>query len=486
MLVQPKVSPKTSVDAGRLGKSDTPTVPTPKESGAIADASYAIGASMPGVQDAKNAAAAFQTQAGPVETQIAEILASVQKDISGVAGKSARQAELMKSEGVNANKELLNTYTKQLEQEQRNLKKTTDAINNGELGFMTAGYANKKLQDIQRQSLSRQADIAILANAAQGNISTAMDLVDQKLQIEYGERENRIALQKQYLDMVSPLLSAENKRIADQRAIEVSLYSDKLAAERETARMEYQAKLQRQNAAYEASLQPTGAGSYGVSTQTGSSALQNADLGINNIASLTGGSTQKGRDAAASDLINAYQTGGTPAMLDLARSRFVSTRDAKEQNAYDAAEDALQQYGEIKNFLKENPDFDISYAKKALYEASGYFGKQDPKTTEFLSLVNNFDSKLRVVDTGLSLTGFELNDSQKRFYSNKDTVDTYLTKADVLVNDMTNKLSNKYDRGIGAGFYQAYQQTKPYLQEQTASIDSGDSVYDSFLTGQNL
>lgn len=412
MLAQPKVNPKPNVDAGRLGKNGTPTVPTPKESGAIADASYAIGVAMPGVQDAKNAAAAFTTQAGPIETAYADLLASMQKDISGVAGKSARQAELMKSEGVNANKELLNQYTKQLEQEQRNLKKTTDAINNGELGFMTSGYANKKLQDIQRQSLSRQADIAILANAAQGNISTAMDLVDQKLQIEYGEKEDRIALQKQYLELVTPLLEGERKRIADQRAIEVGLYQDQLASERETARMKYQAELQRQNAAYESSLRVAENASASPSFNFGD---DSSKYGQALSFALTGSSMPLKAQAQQQALMEQYvKSGDFDSARELIIRNATESLTSTEKQAARGRAATVAALSDIKGLLDEykNSGGSTNLLKGSLMDAAAKIGATtDPKLSEIGARMN-----VALINYRRAVSGAAFTESESKVY----------------------------------------------------------------------
>jgi hypothetical protein len=485
MLVPPKVDKvNTSTDAGKLGNSSVPNVPPATQSGSAADLAYSIGSSMPGVSDAKNAAAAFAPTAGPIETSYAELVRSMQQDISSIAGKSRSRAELLQTEGVNANKELINRYTQQLQQEQRALSKTTSALYEGEAGFMTSGYADKKAQDIQRRSLSKQADIAIAANAAQGNIEAALEIVDQKLQVKYGEAEDRLALQKQYIDLLSPLMSAEQQRTATARQNELSLYAADLNNKRDLEKMDYQAKLQRQQAAYEASLVPP---ARTVSFDGGSGDGKNLDLWAENVAGLTGGNTEKGREKVLNDIANAQENGGGPAAANLIASRYISSRDKREQDSLVGAEQALTQMKALDKFYEDNPDFDINYFTKKLSDVSGYFGGKDPKTVEFLAIRNRLDSALRVADTGLSLTGYELSDSQQRFYSDSDNLDNYKTKTAALKDNLVSNVKNEFDRGVGSGFFETYASGRPWSSVLQGS-SGGPSVdaYDDLLKSLNL
>jgi hypothetical protein len=68
--------------------------------------------------------------------------------------------------------------------------------------------------------LEKQADLSIILMATQGNIATAQDIIQQRLDLEFGPAEEQIQLGQMYLQILSPLLEREDR----QQAQELNLF----------------------------------------------------------------------------------------------------------------------------------------------------------------------------------------------------------------------------------------------------------------------
>jgi hypothetical protein len=91
----------------------------------------------------------------------AEGVSRLYKDIGVISGQ---QGQFMEEEGGYEAKKQYDEYTSQMEAEQLRLRRETENIraNNPTGGF--GGALNQQLQAMERKSLSKQADIAILGN----------------------------------------------------------------------------------------------------------------------------------------------------------------------------------------------------------------------------------------------------------------------------------------------------------------------------------
>jgi hypothetical protein len=110
----------------------------------------------------------------------AEGVSQLYKDIGVISGQ---QGQFMEEAGGYEAKKQYDEYTSQMEAEQLRLRRETENIraNNPNRGF--GGALNQQLQDMERKSLSKQADIAILGNAAGRRYDTALSIAKDKVEM---------------------------------------------------------------------------------------------------------------------------------------------------------------------------------------------------------------------------------------------------------------------------------------------------------------
>lgn len=194
-----------------------------------------------------------------VETKKAEEEASAARS-TGQADLEATLQELMnvpsqraaleQQAGLAEKQTAYNEYTDQLETEQRTLKKQQDAIYSNPM--LTREQAQQQFGEIQRLSLSKQADIAVLQSISSRDLTRAQDTIDKKIQnileplqmkydfqkmfyqenredltkaqdrqfrVKLAESENTIAQSKATLDTIKDLVTTAAQNGAPQSVI---------------------------------------------------------------------------------------------------------------------------------------------------------------------------------------------------------------------------------------------------------------------------
>jgi len=453
----------TSTDAGNLGNTNLPTPPTKGDTAGdgIAGALSGISSLSVEQQSAKDAAAPFATQPSALENEGMKITRDLIAELQKTRGKTARTAELQDEAGVSTYEEQLRTYRKQLNQEQSSLQKSLDAVSQGQAAG-TLAFADVRSRRLQRESLANQTDISINSEIAQGNLEGAMKQVENKLKIEYGDIEDNIAIQKSTLEMLTPFMTTEQARAAENKKNELAFYMSDVQQKKDLERMDYQAKLNRQQASFEAGLKAAAESS--VYSARDAATDKNLNFFLNNA------KLKYGKTAAAQKLLEqAYNqnvsmrgsAGGYETLLGVAF-------DGTDQKALDGIKEAQSGYKRLDEFYANNPDFDTSYAKQKANNIAKYAGGQDLVLTEFNAITNEIESSLRALKTGLSLTGFELEDSTQRYFTETDTLASYTKKMDNLRASLDAQLKSKVDNRLGSGFYDGYR----------SSLDGGNVISD--------
>jgi hypothetical protein len=99
----------------------------------------------------------------------------------GESGKITEQA--YKAEGVDVAKQEYDNYTNQLEAEQNALRRRLETLDKNEAGLFGGAVAQEK-DRANRESLSKQADLAILQNASIRRYDTARDIADRSVELK--------------------------------------------------------------------------------------------------------------------------------------------------------------------------------------------------------------------------------------------------------------------------------------------------------------
>lgn len=154
----------------------------------------------------------------PLEKSQQSLLEKVYAGFEKLTGKKAFIKDEYANQGLEEKQKALIGYDNQLKQEQRALDIETRRLQENPEGKLS-GNLNAQIADVQRKSLQKQADIAILKSAAQGDITTAQNIIDQKVELEFGEVQDQVDLAKEYLNLIQPSLSAEEKKKAQKQAM---------------------------------------------------------------------------------------------------------------------------------------------------------------------------------------------------------------------------------------------------------------------------
>lgn len=197
----PVVAPITSNNlSGTTAPVSIPTTPTVPGT-AAANLSGTTGSI---IQDYLNAKETAATAASKAST---EDLASVFKDIVDV--QTSRNAEEAKA-GLPAKATAVTNFTNQLEAEQRSLENAKKAIY--ENGGSTTEQANASFAEVQRKSLSKQADLAILQSAANRDYTTAASIIDKKIANELEPLQTKLEFAKIFYQDNKEALSKADDR----------------------------------------------------------------------------------------------------------------------------------------------------------------------------------------------------------------------------------------------------------------------------------
>jgi len=110
----------------------------------------------------------------------AEGVSQLYKDIGVISGQ---QGQFMEQAGGYEAKKQYDEYTSQMEAEQLRLRRESEKLRaTNPTGALASGLQNQ-LDDMERKSLSKQADIAILGNAAGRRYDTALSIAKDKVEM---------------------------------------------------------------------------------------------------------------------------------------------------------------------------------------------------------------------------------------------------------------------------------------------------------------
>jgi hypothetical protein len=152
----------------------------------------------------------------------AEGVSQLYKDIGVISGQ---QGQFMEQAGGYEAKKQYDEYTSQMEAEQLRLRRESDKLRaNNPTGALASGLQNQ-LDDMERKSLSKQADIAILGNAAGRRYDTALSIAKDKVEmlmapkkaelegLKYIQENNKAFQTAEF----SNLLSRKNTELANEQ-----------------------------------------------------------------------------------------------------------------------------------------------------------------------------------------------------------------------------------------------------------------------------
>lgn len=122
---------------------------------------------------------------------ITEDMTGIQGIYQKLFGQPDRQEQIYKDAGVDTALNSVNNYTSQIEQEQLSNRRRNEVLDNNKTGLFGGGLEQEKAR-INKESLSKQADLAVLQGAAARNYEAVSAAADRKVKAETDSLENEL------------------------------------------------------------------------------------------------------------------------------------------------------------------------------------------------------------------------------------------------------------------------------------------------------
>lgn len=150
-------------------------------------------------------------------------LADVNKSNLALAGQSQKQDQYFVNEGGDIAKKAADEYTSQIEAEQLATRRAVDELKLNPNGLSASGLQTQ-INELNTKSISKQADLAILQNAALRKYDTASAIATRKVAAETDYLKAALETKK--------LIYEDNKdafTVAEQRQIDANIKADERA-----------------------------------------------------------------------------------------------------------------------------------------------------------------------------------------------------------------------------------------------------------------
>lgn len=120
--------------------------------------------------------------------------------------------------GVDDIQKELDLIGSQLKAEQHKLRRQLEAIDEKGGGLKVGAYAEK--ENLERLSLKKQADLAVIQMSIQGRYDSAKEIADRAIDAQFDADQKRIDLYQQVYDRNKDLFTESEKRLFEERQAE--------------------------------------------------------------------------------------------------------------------------------------------------------------------------------------------------------------------------------------------------------------------------
>ena len=127
--------------------------------------------------------------------------------------RATREGELIQEANIANIEAERNRINQQLLQEQRSLEKARRTLLEENPDALIGVGAETDFGRIERRSLQKQADLAIIKAGLQGDLETAQNLIEQSLELEFGSQMAELEAIKEQLPFVQQLARSEREEI---------------------------------------------------------------------------------------------------------------------------------------------------------------------------------------------------------------------------------------------------------------------------------
>jgi hypothetical protein len=216
-------------DASLLQGTNPVSVPNPITSSANNAAQGAMGATQ-GLNDSLQTLIDEQNKkAEEAQKAVSTSQGKVQGLLDKLAGKGAAQAKAEEEAGLAGKKELYNNLSTEYQTRQLAYNSQYQSILNQP--GITREQAAQQVDELSRQHGMVLTDLGIRQAIAGNQYNTAQQLVDHKIDIEFGDLKDQIELQTKFLDD-----NRENLSKAEQNKLQLSISANERKYEAETTK----------------------------------------------------------------------------------------------------------------------------------------------------------------------------------------------------------------------------------------------------------
>lgn len=168
-------------------------------------------------------------------TQLREQQKQGQSAIASIYNKLTNQGErsedIYKQEGVDRARREVDDLTSQIESEQLANRRQIEELQNKNPQGLFGGGLEQEVNRLNRQSLSKQADLAIIQNAAMRRYDTASAIADRKIQMEFEPLKVQLdALKFFYSENQAQLTRKEDQQLQERIRMDERAYNEKFQA----------------------------------------------------------------------------------------------------------------------------------------------------------------------------------------------------------------------------------------------------------------
>ena len=183
-------------------------------------------------------------QPGPYETQTADIAGKIGDLSEQYAGLPAYRSQQEQQYDIAGKKQTVTDLTNRF----NTLKAAADQIplqiQNDYQGRGATAAGVAPIQTAQlRENTIQQLGVSAMLQAANGNLSTAQDLIDSAVKAKFDPIEAELTAKQQQLQAIAPLLSAEEQRQAAKQQAKLEAQKTQLANQREDQKTIYDTML---------------------------------------------------------------------------------------------------------------------------------------------------------------------------------------------------------------------------------------------------
>lgn len=157
---------------------------------------------------------------------------TLEETMAGLLAIPGEQAKLEADADIAGKTQKVTDYTNQLEAEQLAMRRRSEKIRKNDAGLF-AGAIEDEVGRVERESLSKQADLALLQSAANRDLATAQSIIDKKIELKLEPLKQKLEFDKFFYEENKDTFTA-----AEERAFQLQSDSDEQALAHATTELE--------------------------------------------------------------------------------------------------------------------------------------------------------------------------------------------------------------------------------------------------------